>query len=64
MNIHLSETNMYGAFIYKVKVDGETYDWFVTEKELEPWEKTSIINGYEEALNSYTSGGIEWHPQD
>jgi predicted choloylglycine hydrolase len=56
--VRVSETDLFGQYLYKVFVDEETYDWFFASKPLTWSQMKDVESYYEEGLTDYVPGGI------
>ena len=51
--VRISETDLFGLYLYKVFVDEETYDWFFSDPPLTWAQMVDVETYYQEALTGY-----------
>lgn len=56
--VRVSETDLFGMYLYKVFVDEETYDWFFSDTPLTWAQQDDVAEYYKEGLTGYERGGI------
>jgi hypothetical protein len=50
MDVHLTEANLFGEYLYQVWVDGEVYDKFFSKTPLTNSQMIDVAAGYREGL--------------
>ena len=53
MNVTVSETHLFGLWLYRVRVDSQVYDQFTTYEQLTRAERDDVATMYAEALDNY-----------
>lgn len=56
--VRVSETDLFGMYLYKVFVDEETYDWFFSDTPLTWAQQDDVAEYYKEGLTGYERGSI------
>lgn len=54
MDVHLTETKLFGEFLYQVWYEGQVYDHFFSKTPLTRSEMVDVARGYEEGLDTKT----------